>query len=160
VPSLQKILNSPEIIKLGVGIDGDLSRLISENFVNPENDSFFDIRFLAAKSESCSPGGLASLVRQMLNRKLNKDLKIRKSNWEIENLSVDQIIYAADDALSALQIFAAFLEDFGEGQDYNLFKGYKKNYRKDPVFRWTYFLHRIECFSYIFLDHLEDHEIL
>ena len=66
------------------------------------------------KSEKCEPGGLASLVRQKLNRKLDKDWRIRASNWEAEELSERQIRYAADDALSALQVFAVFMEELGE----------------------------------------------
>jgi len=50
MPLLHELLNSQEVVKLGVGIDGDFKRLISERYVEPGNDSFLDLRFLAAHS--------------------------------------------------------------------------------------------------------------
>jgi len=62
----------------------------------------------------------------VLNRKLNKDLSIRCSNWEIEKLSESQIIYAADDALSALQIFSVFLDELGDEKVQNILENSRK----------------------------------
>ena len=77
---------------------------------------YFDLRY-AATHVSVQPGGLASLVRQTLNRKLGKELIqeqkiilsdknwwIRTSDWEIDYLSEKQVLYAADDCLAALQV--------------------------------------------------------
>jgi len=41
-----------------------------------------------------------------VNRKLDKNKRIQTSNWETENLSKEQIVYAADDALAALHVYA------------------------------------------------------
>jgi len=65
MPILSSLLNSRKITKLGVGIDGDFQRLISEGFSNTENDSYIDLRFLAAETSTCIPGGLASLVTSL-----------------------------------------------------------------------------------------------
>ena len=54
---LNELLNSQDVIKLGVGIDGDFKRLISDRYVAPGNDSYLDLRFLAAQSVSCTLGG-------------------------------------------------------------------------------------------------------
>ena len=72
--------------------------------------SYLDLRFLALHTSNVQHGGLASLVRQLLNRKLDKDWRIRASNWEIDELNQKQKIYAADDSLSALQILARFYQ--------------------------------------------------
>ena len=48
---LKEILNDKKILKLGVGIDGDLKRLINEGYVTPGNEFFLDLRFLAVLSE-------------------------------------------------------------------------------------------------------------
>ena len=114
MPLLHQLLNSESIIKLGVGIDGDFKRLVNEGYVAAGNQSFLDLRFLAVHSPTCEPGGLAALVRQMLKRKLDKDWRIRASNWEVDELSDRQMVYAADDSLSALQTFAVFMDELGE----------------------------------------------
>jgi ribonuclease D len=110
IPVLEAVLNNPDFIKLGVGINGDFSRLVNEGFVNPGSEAFLDLRFIAPHSTNCEPGGLSSLVRQKLGRKLDKDWRIRASDWEGE-LSDRQIIYAADDSLSALQLLAVFVNE-------------------------------------------------
>ena len=48
--SLKEILNDKKILKLGVGIDGDLKRLVNEGYVTPGNEFFLDLRFLALLS--------------------------------------------------------------------------------------------------------------
>jgi len=83
-----------------------------KRFVNPGSEAFLDLRFIATHSKNCEPGGLSSLVRQKLGRKLDKDWRIRASDWEGE-LSDRQIIYAADDSLSALQLLAVFINELG-----------------------------------------------
>ena len=92
-----------------MGIDGDMKRLANETS-DPEilAGSFFDLRFLAFYSDQFEHGGLASLVRQVLNRKLDKDWRIRASNWEADQLTDKQKLYAADDSVSALQVMAKF----------------------------------------------------
>ena len=114
MPLLHHLLNSESVIKLGVGIDGDFKRLVTEGYVAAGNQSFLDLRFLAVHSPTCEPGGLAALVRQVLKRKLDKDWRIRASNWEENELTQRQMIYAADDSLSALQTFAVFMDELGE----------------------------------------------
>ena len=48
-----------------------------------------------------------------MNRKLDKNKRIQTSNWETDNLSKEQIVYAADDALAALHVYAC-IEKFQE----------------------------------------------
>ena len=69
IPVLESLLNNPDIIKLGVGINGDFSRLVNEGFVMSGSEAFLDLRFLATHSNKCEAGGLSSLVRQ---EELNK----------------------------------------------------------------------------------------
>ena len=46
------------------------------------------------------------MVRQVVNRKLDKNKRIQTSNWEADKLTKEQIVYAADDALAALHVYA------------------------------------------------------
>jgi len=101
---LLELLRHEQIVKLGVGIDGDMKKLAKEFEPTILNGVYFDLRHAAIHTKSVQAGGLASLVRQALNRKLDKDWRIRASNWEIDRLSEKQMLYAADDSLSALQV--------------------------------------------------------
>ena len=56
----------------------------------------FSIFDLPVHSPKCEPVGLAALVRQILK------------------LSERQIVYAADDSLSALQTFVVFMDELGK----------------------------------------------
>ena len=91
-----------------MGIDGDMKRLAKTSDPKILAGSFFDLRFLAFYFDQFEHGGLASLVRQVLNRKLDKDWRIRASNWEADQLTDKQKLYAADDSVSALQVMAKF----------------------------------------------------
>ena len=69
-----EILKSKKFIKLGVGIDGDMKKLSNEFKLPIYSGSYFDLRFLAYYSnDTVKYGGLASLVRQVLNRKLGME---------------------------------------------------------------------------------------
>jgi len=110
---LLELLRHDKIVKLGVGIDGDMKKLAKEFDPAILSGVYFDLRHAATYTESIQAGGLASLVRQALNRKLDKDWRIRASNWEIDTLSEKQMLYAADDSLSALQVLAKFYGELG-----------------------------------------------
>ena len=65
-------------------------------------------------------GGLKGLASQFLNRQRSK-VKVSsgprrgtRSDWLASNLSNEEIMYAADDAQSAVQIFAVFMREMGE----------------------------------------------
>ena len=96
-----------DLIK-GVGIYGDMKRLAKETSNPKLTQSFFDLRFLAFHSDQFEHGGLAYLVHQALNRRLENDWRIRASDWEAEQLVDKQTLYAADDSVSALQVMAKF----------------------------------------------------
>lgn len=64
----------------------------------------FDLRFLAILSKHKAEG-LAKLSEAALGIELNKDWRIRCSDWENETMSQQQIDYAAKDAFVAVEIF-------------------------------------------------------
>ena len=104
-PNLARLLNSNDHLKVGVGIMGDMRRLRADYGLSASH--FIDLRHMT-RNTRIEPGGLASLVRQMLGRKLDKNWQIQTSNWEADELSEEQLVYAADDALAGLQVYAAF----------------------------------------------------
>jgi len=84
-------LRDEDVVKLGCGIDGDFKRLSEVDFVifHPATISFFDLRQIIPAT-NYQNGGLANLTRQILGRKLNKDYRVRCSNWEADTLSNEQ----------------------------------------------------------------------
>uniref|UniRef100_A0A6A7FVP8 Exonuclease 3'-5' domain-containing protein 2-like n=1 Tax=Hirondellea gigas TaxID=1518452 RepID=A0A6A7FVP8_9CRUS len=54
--------------------------------------------------------GLSSLAQYYLRRTLDKDWRVRASDWEVEHLTHRQIIYAAEDARSGLHVMLVLLE--------------------------------------------------
>lgn len=66
--------------------------------------STLDLRYLAVMAR-CEPHGLSKLALDHLNVKLDKNWRIRCSNWEANELSQQQLDYAAKDAHVAVEIF-------------------------------------------------------
>ncbi|XP_047740326.1 exonuclease 3'-5' domain-containing protein 2-like [Hyalella azteca] len=61
--------------------------------------------------------GLSALAEHYLKRSLDKDWRVRASDWEAEHLSHRQICYAAEDARSGLHVFLVILELLVTTQD-------------------------------------------
>ena len=53
----------------------------------------------------------AGLSKTLLDVELNKDYEITNSNWESEVLDINQIKYAAQDALASLAICLRLVSD-------------------------------------------------
>lgn len=79
--------------------------------------STLDLRFLAVMAK-CEPHGLAKLSQEHLNIKLNKDWRIRCSNWEARDLLPKQIDYAAKDAQVAIEIFKVLTKKLTQNNDF------------------------------------------
>lgn len=101
------MLEDEDIIKVGVAPSGDANYLAKDYGVCVA--STLDLRFLAAQSQ-CKAGGLAKLSEEQLNVKLDKDWRIRCSDWEANVLNKAQISYAAKDAHVAIELFKVFAE--------------------------------------------------
>lgn len=68
-----------------------------------------DLRHLA-KECGDRPGGLAQLSESHLNVKLDKNWRVRCSDWEADTLMTVQVEYAAKDAHVAVEIFKKFVD--------------------------------------------------
>ena len=102
---MKSMLGSSNIVKLGVGIKQDCDKLYKDYGIIC--NSWADIRHLIqSKHPNIRSLGMGSIAKYVLNITIDKDRKIRRSNWEegdAENgLSTRQIEYAANDALIAL----------------------------------------------------------
>ncbi|XP_031626495.1 exonuclease 3'-5' domain-containing protein 2 [Contarinia nasturtii] len=107
IPSeLKEILEDDNILKVGVGPQGDATYLAQDYGVCVA--STLDLRYLAEMTE-CYPGGLGKMSEKYLKVKLNKDWRIRCSDWEAPILNEKQIDYAAKDAHVGIELFKFFI---------------------------------------------------
>ena len=105
-PRLQFILESKDIKKVGVAVQGDLDRLGRKYDFIPSGA--FDLRQMAENATGERQWSLETMARTFLNLQIIKDDKIRRSKWS-DQLSLEQIKYAATDADISLLIHDHFM---------------------------------------------------
>ncbi|VVC96045.1 unnamed protein product [Leptidea sinapis] len=100
--ALKALLEDENIFKLGVVPADDAKYLANDYGVCVK--STLDIRHFV---ELCGyiPSGLATLSDSLLGVTLDKDWRIRCSDWSAEYLTQRQVMYAATDAHVAIKIF-------------------------------------------------------
>ncbi|KAK6362843.1 hypothetical protein TWF730_000296 [Orbilia blumenaviensis] len=115
-PTLKKIIEDPNILKTGVAIKGDMTRLSMVINVSPagilELSSFHSLIFAAERNELPTgkklPVSLTALCEEHLKLPLDKG-DVRTSNWS-RLLNDEQKEYAANDAYASFRIYAALEE--------------------------------------------------
>lgn len=121
------ILTNPKILKVGVNVQEDLSKLQREYGV--PSSGWVDIRYLAKQFRPEQRKlGLASIAEEFLpGVKLDKDWRVSASNWEADELSSKQVNYAADDALVGVaSVMAIAIESLAAYPTYNVFSSDKR----------------------------------
>ncbi|XP_050533718.1 exonuclease 3'-5' domain-containing protein 2 [Daktulosphaira vitifoliae] len=101
-PTLKKLLNNGQVLKVGVAISDDAQLLMND--YNIEISGYIDLRYIA-KDCGLIERSLAALSYKLLGCELDKDWRVRASYWETEILTERQIQYAALDAYVAVKIF-------------------------------------------------------
>lgn len=114
IPVLKAVLESPAILKVGFGLGNDRSVLRSR--LGIEINNVIDLG-----EELRGPGhrgtvGAKVAVAHYFGQKLHKSKKVGTSNWASPRLNERQILYAANDAHVALQIYHAWRRDDASGQ--------------------------------------------
>ncbi len=105
-PNLKNILSNPEIMKVGMAISDDGKKINHDYGFMPQG--LFDISEL---SKECGylENGLRNLAARVLGGKISKAQQT--SNWEAEELSVYQKIYAATDAWLGRELYLALVTE-------------------------------------------------
>jgi len=115
------ILTNKNIFKAGVNIKNDVQRLVKHDArlagtassggrIGPllHLDREELLRSASSDPANASGGGLKCnlqyLTKKYLGIELGKDMTVTVSNWEAPILSIEQIRYAADDALASLNV--------------------------------------------------------
>ncbi|CAM9427157.1 unnamed protein product, partial [Sphacelaria rigidula] len=84
--SLQDLLENSKIVKAGVAISADCTRL--RNFYNVEVANAVDlVRFGRDRQVKLGRNGLADLCADLLGKRLEKEKHVRVSKWNTLNLS-------------------------------------------------------------------------
>lgn len=112
-PTLRKLLEDPEVSKLGVWINGDCTRIAK--FLGVEVQGKFELSHLYKQVKYCASGQpemidkkfvrLASQIEDIMGLPMKKDQDVRTSDWS-RALNQEQIGYSASDAYAAVQLFA------------------------------------------------------
>lgn len=99
---LASILTNPDILKVGAGLHDDIKELRRLEAIEPRG--FLELRDAAAQAE-INQQGLRKLAGIVLGFRISKSAQV--SNWEREELTEQQISYAATDAWVSLKIYEA-----------------------------------------------------
>ncbi|NXT25878.1 EXD2 protein, partial [Syrrhaptes paradoxus] len=108
--TLLDIMSDSAVLKVGVGCWEDACKLLHD-YGLPVKGSM-DLRYLAMRQRkdllhNCL--SLKSLAEKVLNCPLDKSPHVRCSNWEAEELTRDQVLYAARDAQVSVALFLHLL---------------------------------------------------
>lgn len=104
-PELKEILENEEIWKVGVAPQED-ARFLSHDY-GVGVASTLDLRYMALEAR-VKPEGLGGMSKTQLGIQLDKDWRIRCSNWDADTLTSRQIDYAAMDAFVGIELFKKF----------------------------------------------------
>ncbi|NXK00145.1 WRN helicase, partial [Corythaixoides concolor] len=101
---LKGLLEDETIKKVGVGIEGDQWKLMSDFEIKLK--SFVELADVANEKLKCKEiWSLNGLVKHLFGKQLLKDKSVRCSNWEEFPLNEEQKLYAATDAYAGFIIY-------------------------------------------------------
>ncbi|CAN1334269.1 3'-5' exonuclease [Linum perenne] len=104
-PSLRLLLQDYTVIKVGVGIGNDSTKVFKDYNVSVQ--AVEDLSYLANQKLGGQPKNwsLKALAETLVSKELPKPKKVRLGNWEVKFLTKQQIQYAATDAFASWQLY-------------------------------------------------------
>lgn len=99
------LLESPRLTKVGFGLDGDRTQIRARLQVEPR--ALLDLDTVFRDLGYRKSVGLKAAVAIVFNRRFTKSKRIGTSNWSNRQLNERQLLYAANDAYAAMQVYAA-----------------------------------------------------
>ncbi|KAM9030389.1 bifunctional 3'-5' exonuclease/ATP-dependent helicase WRN isoform 1-T1 [Ara ararauna] len=101
---LKRLLEDETIKKVGVGVEGDQWKLMSDFEIKLK--SFVELADIANEKLRCKEiWSLNGLVKHLFGKQLLKDKSVRCSNWKEFPLNEEQKLYAATDAYAGFIIY-------------------------------------------------------
>ncbi len=104
-PAIIELLKSEGLVKIGFGLGGDLHQISQRFDLRPAAIVDLDRTFKQRGYRNAV--GAKSAIAMLFNRKLSKSKSVTTSNWAAKELSDSQLIYAANDAYAAIQVYHA-----------------------------------------------------
>lgn len=104
--ALKRILEAPGVLKVGLGLGNDRSALKSR--LDIELTNLLDLGEALRGPGHRGTVGAKVAVAHFFGQKLQKSKKIGTSNWANARLNERQLLYAANDAHVALQLYRAW----------------------------------------------------
>ncbi|HAN20017.1 MAG: hypothetical protein A2X13_04970 [Bacteroidetes bacterium GWC2_33_15] len=104
---LIEIFENKDIKKIGLALKDDISILNQVNKFKPEN--FIDLQ-IYVKAFGIESNSLKKIAAIVFNKRISKAQQV--TNWERQELTEAQQIYAATDAWACLQIYKKLTEQF------------------------------------------------
>lgn len=109
--ALKAILESPQVLKVGFGLGNDRSALKARLDVTLQN--VLDLGETLRGPGHRGTVGAKVAVAHFFGQKFQKSKKTGTSNWASSRLNERQVLYAANDAYVALQLYRAWLRSQG-----------------------------------------------
>ena len=106
---LRQILAAPNVLKVGFGLGNDRSALRSR--LGIELNNVLDLGEVLRGPGHRGTVGAKVAVAHYFGQKFQKSKKVGTSNWASSRLNERQLLYAANDAHVALQLYRAWLRD-------------------------------------------------
>jgi ribonuclease D len=106
-PAVAALLESTRLTKVGFGLDGDKTQIRTRLQVEPR--ALLDLDTIFRERGYRKSVGLKAAVALVLNQRFSKSKRIGTSNWSHRQLTERQLLYAADDAYAAMQVYAAIV---------------------------------------------------
>ncbi|MEN9975093.1 MAG: hypothetical protein RLZZ282_1099 [Verrucomicrobiota bacterium] len=108
-PVIIDLLRAPQLRKIGFGLGGDLHQIFQRFGIRPA--AIVDLDTTFKKLGYRNAVGAKSAIAMCFKRKMTKSKSITTSNWAARELTERQLLYAANDAYAALQVFLALQND-------------------------------------------------
>ncbi|OOG44587.1 3'-5' exonuclease [Polaromonas sp. A23] len=103
--AVSALLESETVAKVGFGLAGDHQQIRRTLGVSPRN--VLDLNAVFRSRGYAKELGVRGAVAVVFNRRFIKSRKATTSNWANRQLTESQIVYAANDAWAAIQVFDA-----------------------------------------------------
>ncbi len=109
-----RLIGAEALKKVGFGLSGDLSQIISKLGVQPR--AVVELATLFAAKGYGRGVGVKVGVAITLKRRFQKSKRASTSNWKQRRLTDKQILYAANDAYAAIKVFHALTPSNEKGR--------------------------------------------
>ena len=105
VPTLQMLIGSTALLKVGFGLSTDLTLI--RNRLDTEPRAVFDIDNEFRRRGYRKSVGVKTAIALVFDRRFMKSRKATTSNWANKQLTDAQVRYAANDAYASIRVYDA-----------------------------------------------------